>query len=247
MPGFDRERVLALAALASSEADQDPIDAAIRRAAADTPRGATPERLVRFVPSIRRPRCRRPSRSIATGTSCGSSRARSRRSPRSAQMPGGRPGRRRMILAAHGHRVIAVAAGPPASLRLAGLIALSDPPREDSAGLIAALRDMGVRTVMVTGDSAVTAAAIARKVGIAGAVCPPERLSEDAEHRPVRRVCARRAGGEVPAGEGAAAGWPRGRHVRRRHERRAGAAAGADRDRRLLRDRRRQGRGRHGA
>ena len=33
MPGFDRERVLALAALASSEADQDPIDAAIRAAA----------------------------------------------------------------------------------------------------------------------------------------------------------------------------------------------------------------------
>ena len=33
MPGFDRARVLALAALASSEADQDPIDAAIRAAA----------------------------------------------------------------------------------------------------------------------------------------------------------------------------------------------------------------------
>ena len=69
--------------------------------------------------------------------------------------------------------------GRPESLRLAGLIALSDPPREDSAKLVAALRDMNVRTVMVTGDSAVTGAAIASKVGIDGAVCPTEELSED--------------------------------------------------------------------
>jgi H+-transporting ATPase len=79
-------------------------------------------------------------------------------------------------LASGGHRVIGVAAGPPQSLRLAGLIALSDPPRADSAGLVAALRGLGVRTVMVTGDSAVTAAVIARKVGIDDRVCPPERL-----------------------------------------------------------------------
>ena len=82
-------------------------------------------------------------------------------------------------LAERGHRVIALAAGQANALRLAGLIALSDPPREDSAQLVAALRELGVRTVMVTGDSAVTAAAIARQVGIAGAVCPPERLSDE--------------------------------------------------------------------
>lgn len=44
--------------------------------------------------------------------------------------------------------------------------------------MISALRGMGVRTMMVTGDSAVTAAAIARQVGIADSVCPPERLSQ---------------------------------------------------------------------
>jgi H+-transporting ATPase len=64
-------------------------------------------------------------------------------------------------------------------LRLAGLIAISDPPRDDSAPLIATLRELGVRTVMVTGDSAVTAAAVAQQVGITGAVCPPERLAEE--------------------------------------------------------------------
>jgi H+-transporting ATPase len=89
---------------------------------------------------------------------------------------------RRLVddLAGRGHRVIAVAAGPAPSLRLAGLIALSDPPREDAAALVAELRDAGVRTVMVTGDSPVTAAAIAGKVGIEGRVCPPERLVEEA-------------------------------------------------------------------
>ncbi|MGE3712636.1 MAG: HAD-IC family P-type ATPase [Hyphomicrobiaceae bacterium] len=88
---------------------------------------------------------------------------------------------RRLVddLARQGHRIIAVAAGPQRALRLIGLVTLSDPPREDSAGLIATLGDMSVRTVMVTGDSALTAATIARKVGITGAVCPPERLSEE--------------------------------------------------------------------
>jgi len=50
MPSFDRERVLVLAALASSEADQDPIDATIRQVAASISRGSAKERLVRWVP-----------------------------------------------------------------------------------------------------------------------------------------------------------------------------------------------------
>jgi hypothetical protein len=78
-------------------------------------------------------------------------------------------------LAERGHRVIAVAAGPSDSLQLAGLIAVSDPPREDSAMFVGALRELGVRTVMVTGDSPVTATAIATKVDIDGEVCPPDR------------------------------------------------------------------------
>jgi H+-transporting ATPase len=87
-------------------------------------------------------------------------------------------------LAGQGERVIAVAAGAPDGLRLCGLIAVSDPPRADSAALIAALRAMNVRTVMVTGDSAVTAQAIAGKVGIDGAVCPADSLSEQANVDP---------------------------------------------------------------
>ena len=72
-----------------------------------------------------------------------------------------------------GFRVLAVAAGPPTALKLAGLIALSDPPRADSAALVTELHGLGVRTVMVTGDAPATAAIVAHAVGLDGAVCPP--------------------------------------------------------------------------
>ena len=177
MPGFDRERVLALAALASSEADEDPIDATIRRTAAKAGRGETTERLVRFVPFDPATKMSEALAVDRDGNELGIVKGAFQAIAVVAELPADA---RRLVddLAAQGRRVIAVAAGPPKLPRLAGLIALSDPPREDSAGLIDALRDMGIHTVMVTGDSPVTAVAIARKVGIADTVCPPERLTE---------------------------------------------------------------------
>ena len=59
-----------------------------------------------------------------------------------------------------------------------GLIAFSDPPRGNSAGLLAELRSLGVRTVMVTGDAVTTASTIAHAIGLEGAVCPPGRLPD---------------------------------------------------------------------
>ena len=58
-------------------------------------------------------------------------------------------------------------------MKLVGLVALSDPPRTDSAPLVAELRALGVRTVMVTGDAPATAAIVAHAVGLDGAICPP--------------------------------------------------------------------------
>jgi H+-transporting ATPase len=77
-----------------------------------------------------------------------------------------------------GFRVLAVAAGTPASIQLVGFIALSDPPRGDSASLISELKALGVRTVMVTGDASATAAIVARAVGLEGAVCPAGPIPE---------------------------------------------------------------------
>jgi H+-transporting ATPase len=178
LPGFDRERVLALAALASSDADQDPIDAAIRAAAVKAMAPGAPERLLRFVPFDPATKMAEAFALDRDGAELHIVKGAFAAVSTVAQMPADTE-REVNELAAKGHRVIAVAVGSTTLLRLAGLIAISDPPREDSAGLIATLRDMGVRTVMVTGDSPVTAAAIASRVGITGGVCPPERFSDE--------------------------------------------------------------------
>jgi H+-transporting ATPase len=81
-------------------------------------------------------------------------------------------------LEAHGHRVLGVAIGTDGAMRVAGIVALSDPPRSDSKSLINELRALGVHTVMVTGDSPTTAAFVANAVGLTGAICPPGRIPE---------------------------------------------------------------------
>lgn len=51
-------------------------------------------------------------------------------------------------------------------LRLCGLIGLSDPPRENVKNDIAVCTRAGIRIVMITGDNGITAASIARQVGM---------------------------------------------------------------------------------
>jgi Cu+-exporting ATPase len=50
--------------------------------------------------------------------------------------------------------------------RAAGVIAIADPVKNTTPGAITALRDAGIRVVMLTGDDRVTAEAVARKLGI---------------------------------------------------------------------------------
>ena len=176
MPGFDEIQVLALAAVASSDGGQDPVDGAIRSAASAKAASDAPK-IIKFVP-------------FDPGT---------KMSEATVQDPGG--GTQRVVkgafaavigliqpssaataaseeLEGKGFRVLAVAAGPANAMKLAGLIALSDPPREDSATLITELHQLGVRTVMVTGDAPATAAIVAHAVGLDGAVCPPEAIPD---------------------------------------------------------------------
>jgi Cu2+-exporting ATPase len=49
---------------------------------------------------------------------------------------------------------------------LAGLIAVADPIKQDSAQAIRELRNMGIQTVMLTGDNERTAAAISKQAGV---------------------------------------------------------------------------------
>ncbi|WP_410539447.1 cation-translocating P-type ATPase [Streptomyces sp. KL2] len=82
-------------------------------------------------------------------------------------------------LSAEGHRVLAVASGPlgrtpgrweeaESGLRLLGLAALSDPPKEVAGAAVAACREAGITPVMITGDHPATARAIAARLGILG-------------------------------------------------------------------------------
>lgn len=54
-------------------------------------------------------------------------------------------------------------------LTFEGIVGIIDPPRKEAADAVATARKAGVRTVMITGDHAATAAAIAQQIGLIGA------------------------------------------------------------------------------
>ena len=171
MPGFDEAHILGMAALASSEGGQDLVDAAIRSAASNKPASDLP-RLTKFVPFDP---ANKTSEATATDAKSGVQRI-----VKGAftidvglTVPSPAAGGIAHELEKQGFRVLAVAAGAPESMQLIGLIALSDPPRKDSAALVSELKTLGVRTVMVTGVAATTWKIVARAVGLEGAVCPP--------------------------------------------------------------------------
>lgn len=83
-------------------------------------------------------------------------------------------------MAQGGLRVLAIATGTgeqEENLTLLGLVGMADPPRPEAIAAVAAARAAGVRTVMITGDHPVTAAAIAHELGIvAEGETPDERV-----------------------------------------------------------------------
>ena len=176
MPGFDEAHVLGMAALASSEGGQDPVDQAIRAAASHKPASDLPK-LATFLPFDP---AKKTSEATVTDAKVGAERIIKGAFAAVVALTAPSPAAAAIVdeLEKQGFRVLAVAAGMPAGARVIGLIALSDPPRTDSISLISELHTLGVRTVMVTGDAPVTAAIVAHAVGLNGAVCPPGKLPE---------------------------------------------------------------------
>jgi len=175
-PGFDEARLLAMAALASSDGGDDPVDAAIRSAANQTITANLPK-LIKFVPFDP---ATKMSEATVVDANAGTLRAVKGAFAAVIKMTEPAPTAAAMAheLEEKGFRVLAVAVGTSTTMRLAGIIALSDPPRTDAAELIKELHTLGVRTVMVTGDAPATAAIIARAVGLDGEICPPGPIPE---------------------------------------------------------------------
>ena len=228
MPGFDETHVLALAALASSDGGQDPVDGAIRSAASGKAATDAPK-IIKFVPFD-------PGSKMSEAT---------------VQDPGG--GTQRIVKGAYaavigltqpsptaaaaskelegkGFRVLAVAVGPPNAVKLAGLIALSDPPRKDSTALVTELHGLGRTDRYGHGRRAGDGC---HRRSCRGARWGRLSARADPRSRPPRAIRGLRrgaAGGQVQIGQGVPAGRQYRRDVRRRRQRCAGTTSGADRD-----------------
>jgi H+-transporting ATPase len=175
LPGFDEAQVLGLGALASSEGGQDPVDHAVRAAARDA--GDLPK-LMKFVPFDPATKMSEATVLDGTGTTLRVVKGAFATVARLCE-PSAAAAEAATRLESQGFRVLGVAVGPPTGMQLAGLLALSDPPRSDAAACISELRRLGVNVVIVTGDAPGTAGVIARAVGVSGEICPPGPIRDD--------------------------------------------------------------------
>ena len=166
--GADERAVLEAAAAASSEGG-DPLDQVIIDAA--RARAATVHEVAAFTPFD--PARKYAEAQLANGVLV-------RKGAIEALLPAPVPpvyDDARRQLADAGCRVLAVTTTCGDITSVIGMIGLADPPRDDAVGLIKALRGLGVRVVMATGDSPETATVIAKAVGIDGKVCDSATLS----------------------------------------------------------------------
>ncbi len=162
-PPYTEKEVLILAALASEGSTQDPIDLAILKSAGPIPPSFSKLEFIPFDPE------KKYSEAII---SMNGKEHRIQKGAPSALLPE----KQEVVeaLASDGSRVLCVAVDGQA----AGLLKILDPLREDSAEAIEEIQNLGIRVIMLTGDSAATARAIAEKAGIGSTVIGRDRLQE---------------------------------------------------------------------
>lgn len=186
-PGFAEEAVISDGALASSEADQDPIDLAFLRAARERRLLETMPRRLSFVPFS--PATRRTEAFIERG---GRRTHVMKGALRTVAQAAGLPAAELAALEAQadeearkGYRVLAVAhAEGDAPLRLVGVAFLYDALRPDSRQLIEELHSLGVSVKMLTGDALIVAREVSRELGLANITRAPQlRLAQEAPDR----------------------------------------------------------------
>lgn len=175
--GFTADDVVRVGALASHEADQDPLDLAFLKAARERKlldANATTESFVPFSAKTRRTeaviqsdgrKCRVMKgalRTVAEAAGLDSSQLAEVEARANAE-------------AQKGFRILAVArADGDEPLRLVGVALLADAPRPDSRQLLDELRSLGVAVKMLTGDALPVAREVARQLGLGEIVRAPE-------------------------------------------------------------------------
>jgi H+-transporting ATPase len=175
---YGESDLLRFAMLASDAASQDPIDLAILAAASDhniDPAGWKRVELIPFEPATKLSEAIISQGAEQWRAIKGAPDAVARRVKTALNYSADED-----RLAAQGYRVLGVTAGADDDLRFVGLLALEDPPRSDSKGLIGSLHDLGVRVIMITGDALPTARAVATRVGIGGRAVQPKALEKEA-------------------------------------------------------------------
>jgi H+-transporting ATPase len=172
--------VLAWAAAACDDSTQGPLEAAIIRAQGQ--RSITPLARHSFVPFD--PAVKRSEATVQQGAAMARVVLGSPQAVQEVSQPIDGLMENVEQLAASGTRVLAVAAGVGDHLVMQGLLALADIPREDAPALVKALKDLGIRVLMVSGDTLATARSVSQRVGLGprfgdAAACSTEPLQYD--------------------------------------------------------------------
>ncbi|MBX9943405.1 MAG: plasma-membrane proton-efflux P-type ATPase [Reyranella sp.] len=163
--------VVAAGALASQEANQDPIDLAFLAAAKERHvfDGTDAVTLVSFAPfDAKNRRTEAVVEQIGQRLRVMKGAVRTVADAAGLQPPAIEALEARVDDAAlKGYRTLAVARGPEnGAVALIGLVTLYDPPRPDTHQFILTLRDLGIAVKMLTGDALAVASEIARGVGL---------------------------------------------------------------------------------
>jgi H+-transporting ATPase len=179
--GFSENDVLLYGALASKEANQDPIDIAFLTVAAEAhiPLDTyTQTEFIPFDPKTRmtEARIQKTDEIFFVGkgsleticTTCNISEEDANALSKLSEE-----------LSARGLRVIAVAKGIDRSkLQFVGLAGIADRVREDSREILDQIRELGVDVKMLTGDSLPIAKNIANQVGLGDNICTMSKIQE---------------------------------------------------------------------
>ena len=179
--GFSQNDVLLYGALASKEANQDPIDLAFLAATAEANIPLSSHIQVEFIPFD--PKTRMTHATIQTldetfevekgsfDMICAACKMEQEIIKNTLKLV--------ETLSAKGLRVIAVAKGKDRnSLQLVGLAGIADRVREDSHETLEQIRELGVNVKMLTGDSLPVAKNIAQRIGLGKNVMQMARLHE---------------------------------------------------------------------